>query len=92
MLRAWSRRSRIVSLVLSATLCAVAASAEVTRVDIRNRADVLGGRSFGDAGQNGAYASARIDADPPLARGHGRPGAAPHRAGNDVGATRESSN
>ena len=34
----------------AATLCAAAASAEVTRVDIRNRADVLGGRSFGDAG------------------------------------------
>ena len=49
-------------------------------------------RSFGDSGQDRAYASARIDADPPLARGRGRPGAAPHRAGNDVGATRGNSN
>lgn len=50
MLRVVSRRSRIIPLVVCVLLCAAAVSAEVTRVDIRSRADVLGGRAFGDAG------------------------------------------
>jgi hypothetical protein len=44
------RLARVVSLVVWAALAATAAHAEVTRVDIRARADVLGGRAFGTAG------------------------------------------
>ncbi|MEQ1910717.1 MAG: alpha/beta hydrolase domain-containing protein [Vicinamibacterales bacterium] len=45
-----NRMGRVVLLALTTTLCATFAAAEVTRVQIRTRADALGGRAFGDAG------------------------------------------
>ena len=45
-----NRMGRVVLLALTTTLCATFATAEVTRVQIRNRADALGGRAFGDVG------------------------------------------
>ena len=45
-----SRVARIVLVALCAALCSAPATAEVTRVDIRSRADALGGRTFGNAG------------------------------------------
>lgn len=44
------RATRIVGLAFCVVLAATAAAAEVTRVEITSRADVLGGRAFGDAG------------------------------------------
>ena len=41
---------RVVPVVLCAALCSTAATAEMTSVEIRGRADALGGRAFGSAG------------------------------------------
>ena len=48
--RVLRRLNRIVPLLVCAVLAGATARAEVTRVDIRSRADALGGRAFGDAG------------------------------------------
>lgn len=45
-----TRLFRSVVLVVGALCCAVSASAEVTRVEIASRADLLNGRAFGSAG------------------------------------------
>jgi hypothetical protein len=42
--------TRGLAVALVSTLCAASAFAEVTRVDVRSRADALGGRPFGDVG------------------------------------------
>ena len=48
--RVLRRLNRIVPLLVCAVLTGATARAEVTRVDIRSRADALGGRAFGDTG------------------------------------------
>ena len=48
--RVLSRLNRIVPLLACAVLIGATARAEVTRVDIRSKADALGGRAFGDTG------------------------------------------
>src|SRR4051812_41614747 len=44
------RLAPLVAFALCAAFCAATVSAEVTRVEIRTRADVLAGRAFGDVG------------------------------------------